>query len=383
MNCNDFNPSDNNGWDIVCMKDQDLLPIVMKWQGDISSSSTMVRNIYGAPWNNSLENKWYVEPASSPETNQEIVHGCHNFATSNPNYTNNQASTPVWVIPVNVAFSWSSVCPEFPGYQKQSSLAKEDNLTNLNDYIIQKQESCVEDENDFEIQAAVSSKLNLFLCDSMAESIDSVINILAANQGRMTDADIQLIFAFMKKGDFTSAESYISELPSDRSDWKELFGKLIEIEQDSLGIYSLIDNSTNKEYMLEYAASEGKDGQTSAQALLRLVFEIEHEYPIILPQEEGERPVNAITGVHANNGNEYVKIFPNPVAKNVTIKASNSGILKVEVLDLVGKTVLTNFINSEDENYISLSELSNGMYLIKISTSDNKIVLQDKIVKQQ
>jgi hypothetical protein len=199
----------------------------------------------------------------------------------------------------------------------------------------------------------------------------------------MTDADIQLIFAFMKKGDFTSAESYISELPSDRSDWKELFGKLIEIEQDSLGIYSLIDNSTNKEYMLEYAASEGKDGQTSAQALLRLVFEIEHEYPIILPQEEGERPVNAITGVHANNGNEYVKIFPNPVAKNVTIKASNSGILKVEVLDLVGKTVLTNFINSEDENYISLSELSNGMYLIKISTSDNKIVLQDKIVKQQ
>lgn len=94
---------------------------------------------------------------------------------------------------------------------------------------------------------------------------------------------------------------------------------------------------------------------------------------------------NAPTGINDEDATiAELQLFPNPTANNTTliINPAKEGTYKVEVLDLVGKTIATAFdgrIAGETEVNINTSSLSQGVYLVQVS-SNGKTQLQ-KLVK--
>ncbi len=74
--------------------------------------------------------------------------------------------------------------------------------------------------------------------------------------------------------------------------------------------------------------------------------------------------------------NTNLVVYPNPTHNIVSIKATNFNIQKVEILDLLSKSILT--INSSFEN-INTSKLRSGIYILKIYTDNG--VFTKKISK--
>lgn len=88
-------------------------------------------------------------------------------------------------------------------------------------------------------------------------------------------------------------------------------------------------------------------------------------------------------GVKENNyQNANVKIYPNPSQNELTI--TNQGQLWddaiVIVKDVVGKKVKQMHLHEQSETKVDISELPNGVYVLKI-ISDNKLICTDKLIK--
>jgi len=71
------------------------------------------------------------------------------------------------------------------------------------------------------------------------------------------------------------------------------------------------------------------------------------------------------TGIGEIN-DDIIKIYPNPVSKEMIISSTNFQYNKVEIIDIMGKTVLNRLTTHEPELHIPLN-LPNGMYIVKIS----------------
>jgi hypothetical protein len=65
-----------------------------------------------------------------------------------------------------------------------------------------------------------------------------------------------------------------------------------------------------------------------------------------------------------------VNIYPNPANNFFTITLNKEVKAVVEITDLAGKLIRTENINGQMPNVISTSELSNGIYLLNISSND-------------
>ena len=79
------------------------------------------------------------------------------------------------------------------------------------------------------------------------------------------------------------------------------------------------------------------------------------------------------------NLNSSIKLYPNPVSNNLSVKISNNlNIEKVEIIGITGKLIKeTNFIN----NSISTQNLKNGIYFVKIYS--DKGISTKKIIKSE
>ena len=73
-----------------------------------------------------------------------------------------------------------------------------------------------------------------------------------------------------------------------------------------------------------------------------------------------------------------IKMYPNPVTEEFLYIQSQED-LKVEIFDILGKRVMTSDIK-ENFNSINIRGLNNGVYLVKIKSSDG--VLTKKLIKQ-
>jgi len=90
----------------------------------------------------------------------------------------------------------------------------------------------------------------------------------------------------------------------------------------------------------------------------------------------GPLTIDNISGVNTNNS---IIVYPNPVSEFVKIETKESETIKrILLVDLSGKTILDN-IYEEDQVTVSLSDLSKGIYLLKVYT-DNGPYIQ-KIIK--
>lgn len=73
------------------------------------------------------------------------------------------------------------------------------------------------------------------------------------------------------------------------------------------------------------------------------------------------------TTYNTKNLTQNISIYPNPTSSNINIKTSSDyKVLSVEVFSSTGKTLV---LNSKSISYIDLSNYSQGLYFIKISTN--------------
>ncbi|WP_339624466.1 endonuclease [uncultured Winogradskyella sp.] len=76
--------------------------------------------------------------------------------------------------------------------------------------------------------------------------------------------------------------------------------------------------------------------------------------------------------------NSSIKLYPNPIKKNLTVNLKLDTITTVEIYDLLGKRVFKSSINTT--NNINLQELKAGIYIIKLTQNNASII--KKIIKQ-
>lgn len=86
---------------------------------------------------------------------------------------------------------------------------------------------------------------------------------------------------------------------------------------------------------------------------------------------------NTPVGINDVNKKGHVAVFPNPVRDYLTITSQDPGI--IEIIDIQGKICRTIRLDS-DETKIDLSNLSHGMYLIKLVTGTG--VFTQKFLKE-
>lgn len=390
MNCNDFSQSINTR--DIALTYSIVPPSVMTKQGETyipySTSTNLVRNIYGASCSGTVQNKWYIDGSST----KQVLHGSNSQAATQPTPQPACSRTIVSVVNTGISLNYTADCTASPSSSGGGGTTQSQRLSNMNGYITDLKTDNTDDVHHFEIESTVSSKLNCFLTDTAFGGMDSVIAILSTNQGNMADADIQLVFAYMAIGDYESATTKVNAMSGGRSDWADLLAKLIEIEQQDNGIFSLNENTTNRDYLRDnFANMEGKDGQPIAQAILKACCDIEYTEPQTYPegtpgariaQPQNQSNEQIVMGV--NGERMEIKVYPNPTKTGVNIyyNGGNNSPVKIEVRDLLGKVIFTKFIMTNlSESYVPMNELENGMYLITLS-KNKEVVYKTKIIKE-
>ncbi|NQU54455.1 MAG: T9SS type A sorting domain-containing protein [Bacteroidetes bacterium] len=80
-----------------------------------------------------------------------------------------------------------------------------------------------------------------------------------------------------------------------------------------------------------------------------------------------------------------LKIYPNPCKSNkITLDFNSLEIAEVQLTNITGKQVfLKKFQYPEAKKQIQFNNIQNGMYLIKVKSADNKIVVKKFIMAKE
>ena len=82
---------------------------------------------------------------------------------------------------------------------------------------------------------------------------------------------------------------------------------------------------------------------------------------------------NCTTGLTSLNNNSGIMAYPNPAHDNIFINTTENA-SSVSVTDIIGQTVIAEQrVNSEQVHSIDISNLANGVYLVKVNSSDNQV----------
>ena len=103
----------------------------------------------------------------------------------------------------------------------------------------------------------------------------------------------------------------------------------------------------------------------------------------VLPDYTKCTSTSAITTISSLATNDFeslnnaVTVYPNPTSGIVTISSSENAIInKIEIVDVLGKTVS---VKTENTSQVNISEFSKGIYILKIYSAENVFV--KKIIK--
>jgi len=80
-----------------------------------------------------------------------------------------------------------------------------------------------------------------------------------------------------------------------------------------------------------------------------------------------------------------LKVYPNPcIDDKVTIEFNNQEIIEIRLTNITGKEVyLKKFQFAENKKQIQLNDIPNGIYIVKITTSDQKMVVKKLMVSKK
>jgi hypothetical protein len=87
-----------------------------------------------------------------------------------------------------------------------------------------------------------------------------------------------------------------------------------------------------------------------------------------------EEPVciSGTTSMKNNSTNSLVSIFPNPSTGNFTIESNANSTNLLQVFDVMGKLLLSQIIQN-GKNTINTENLTEGIYILSVSTNEKKI----------
>jgi hypothetical protein len=85
------------------------------------------------------------------------------------------------------------------------------------------------------------------------------------------------------------------------------------------------------------------------------------------------------TGIVTNNNSSDIKVYPNPASNNISIKAKSNENLNVIMYDLTGREVLNSMNIPSQNNNVSLLNVANGTYILKVY-NETGLLKSDKIV---
>ncbi|MCB0465594.1 MAG: T9SS type A sorting domain-containing protein [Aequorivita sp.] len=91
--------------------------------------------------------------------------------------------------------------------------------------------------------------------------------------------------------------------------------------------------------------------------------------------------LNTVICSLSNPDNSYktVTVYPNPTSDEITLNSTiNLDNIKYYIMDLSGKIIKTNILNSKS---ISLKELSTGFYILVLKSSEGEMVFNERIIK--
>jgi hypothetical protein len=92
-----------------------------------------------------------------------------------------------------------------------------------------------------------------------------------------------------------------------------------------------------------------------------------HGYAYYKQNNTSEVTINSI------NAEEY-NLYPNPTNSILTITSTLADIRTVKIIDITGKEVATYNYNGDSKIYLSMKELANGTYLIRVNDRTPKLV---------
>jgi hypothetical protein len=118
-----------------------------------------------------------------------------------------------------------------------------------------------------------------------------------------------------------------------------------------------------------YSMSPGQILNLGAQAGYQNMFQFNLS-PVGLYTSEAIDSLCLTTGIHENTINSTIYLYPNPAQNIINIKTSES-IKMISIIDMTGKVI---FIGS-NTNQLNLSDLQNGLYLIKIGNYSQKFMV--------
>jgi Secretion system C-terminal sorting domain len=85
----------------------------------------------------------------------------------------------------------------------------------------------------------------------------------------------------------------------------------------------------------------------------------------------------SLLGVNHNELDVNLRIYPNPVINTLSIEAKVT-ILKIELIDINGRVILSQSVNNNATN-VNLESISSGVYLLKANTNEGTST--QKIIK--
>jgi len=85
-----------------------------------------------------------------------------------------------------------------------------------------------------------------------------------------------------------------------------------------------------------------------------------------------------------NINNTEVKIYPNPVkGELVTVEFNKREIKEISLTNITGKEVLLKtYPFAENKKQVQLNDIPNGIYFLKIKTTEDKIVIKKLMVSK-
>jgi hypothetical protein len=96
-----------------------------------------------------------------------------------------------------------------------------------------------------------------------------------------------------------------------------------------------------------------------------------------------QQPTNlVITSLDNPNGSTgNISAYPNPVTSSVNITSVINQPLRVDVMDLTGRKLFTRDLSGNDDNQVSLSDYSAGIYLFRVYNTEGQLLQTLKIDK--
>lgn len=141
--------------------------------------------------------------------------------------------------------------------------------------------------------------------------------------------------------------------------------------QDSLGIYSLLNNIPFKTAITAVANDDYHPCQNEARGILFSVFgNLYYPELKLYPEEQsGNRLFVSSTSeaiIKEPDLINRIQLYPNPAQEELYIENGNNGSYDLKIYNILGQLHSSSQILAETKNKISLNALPNGIYLVNL-----------------